>query len=53
LIPPERSFVSLSNGEEMITMRMRIYQLARQLPVLLLILVAALLLVGCPNGGGY
>lgn len=36
-------------------MRLRIYRLARQLPSLLLLLAAALLLVGCPkgSGGGY
>jgi len=35
-------------------MRLRMHQLARQLPTVLLLLAAALLLVGCPkSGGGY
>jgi hypothetical protein len=34
-------------------MRVRIHQLTRQLPLLLLIFATALLLVGCPKGSGY
>ena len=34
-------------------MRRRIYQLVRQLPLILLLLAAALLLAGCPKGSGY
>jgi hypothetical protein len=35
------------------TMRLQIYRLARRLPMILLLLSAALLLVGCPKGSGY
>jgi len=36
-------------------MRLRVYELARRLPLLLLLLSGALLLAGCPGGkgGGY
>jgi uncharacterized lipoprotein YajG len=37
----------------MIALRLRINQLARHLPSLLLLLAAALLLAGCPKGSGY
>jgi hypothetical protein len=35
-------------------MRFRMHQLAQRLPMVLLLLAAAFLLVGCPkSGGGY
>jgi hypothetical protein len=38
----------------MITVRIQVYRLARRLPMIVLLLTAALLLVGCPKGsGGY
>jgi hypothetical protein len=37
----------------MITMRFQVYRLARRLPMILLLLTAALVLTGCPKGSGY
>jgi hypothetical protein len=39
--------------EEMITVRLQAYRFAQRIPMLLLLLTAALLLTGCPKGSGY